>query len=64
MGFIFLGLTAHLLNKDSIGSFRIRVPFCSHRSGDGESRDRVWLTGQEEEGRLFGAGINFVFLPF
>jgi hypothetical protein len=32
--------------------------------GDGESRDRVWLTGQEEEGRLLGAGINLVFLPF
>ena len=47
-----------------ISSFRIRVPFCSHRSGDGESRDRVWLTGQEEEGRLLGAGINLVFLPF
>jgi len=25
----FLGLTAHLLDKDSIGSFRIRVPFCA-----------------------------------
>jgi len=59
-----LGLTAHLLDEDSIGSFQIRVPFCSHRSGDGESRDRVWLTGQEEEGRLLGAGINLVFLPF
>jgi hypothetical protein len=56
-----LGLAAHLLDEDSIGSFRIRVPFCSHRCGDGESRDRVWLTGQEEEGRLLGAGI---YLPY
>ena len=62
--FIFLGLAAHLLDEDSIGSFRIRVPFCSHRGGDGESLDRVWLTGQEEEGRLLGAGINLVFHPF
>jgi hypothetical protein len=23
-----------------------------------------WLTGQDEEGRLLGAGINLVFLPF
>ena len=36
----------------------------SHRGGDGESGDRVWLTGQEEEGRLPRAGINLVFLPF
>ena len=58
---------AHLLDEDSIRSFRIRVPFCSHRSGDGESRDRVLLTGQAKKkraGRLFGAGINLVFLPF
>ncbi len=55
---------AHLLERDLIGSFQIRVPFCSHRGGDGESRDRVWLKGQEEEGRLLGAGINLVFLPF
>ncbi len=61
---IFLGLTTHLLDKDSIGSFRIRVPFCSHCGGDGEYRVRVWLTGQEEEGRLLGAGINLVLLPF
>ena len=64
IGFIVLGLAAHLLDEDSIRSFQIRVPFCSHCSGDGESRDRVWLTGQEEEGRLFCAGINLVFLPF
>jgi hypothetical protein len=25
----FLGFTAHLLDEDSIGSFRIRVPFCA-----------------------------------
>ena len=36
----------------------------SHHGGDGESGDRVWLTGQEEEGRLPRAGINLVFLPF
>ena len=64
IGLIFLGLTAHLLDEDSIGSFRIRVPFCSHRGGDGESGDRVWLTGQEEEGRLLSRGINLVFLSF
>ena len=57
---VSLGLAAHLLDEDSIRSFRIRVPFCSHRSGDGESRDRVWLTGQEEEGRLLGAGIYLI----
>jgi len=55
-----LGLAAHLLDEDSIGSFRIRVPVCSHRGGDGESCDRVWLTGQEEEGRLLGAGISCI----
>ena len=39
---------------------RIRVPLCSHRSADGESGDRVWLTGQEKEGRLPRTGINLV----
>ena len=53
-----------LQDEDSIGSFRIGVPFCSHCSGDGESRDRVWLAGQEDEGRLLSVGINLVFLPF
>ncbi len=47
-----------------IGSLNIGAPFCSHRRGDGESCDRVWLTGQEEEGRLLGVGINLVLLPF
>ena len=60
----FLGLTAHLLDEDLIGSFRIRVPFCSHCGGDGESRDRVRITGQKEEGRLLGTGINLVLLLF
>ncbi len=38
----------HLLDEDSIGSFRIRVSFCSHRGRDGESGDRVRLTGQKK----------------
>ncbi len=54
----------HLLDKDLIDSLNIGVPFCSHPRGDGESRDRVWLTGQEEEGRLLCMGINLVLLPF
>ena len=60
----FLGLATHLLDEDLIGRLNIGVPFCSHRCGDGESRDRVWLTGQEEEGCLLCAGINLVLLPF
>jgi len=62
-----LGLTAHLLDEDSISSFRIRVPFRALIAAGMESLesgDRVWLTGQEEEGRLPRAGINLVFLPF
>ncbi len=35
----FFGTRGAPAGQDSIGSFRIRVPFCSHRSGDGESRD-------------------------
>ncbi len=64
IGFIFWGLTTQLLDEDLIGSFRIRVPFRSHHDRDGESGDRVWLTGQEEEGRLLSGGINLVFHPF
>ena len=64
IGFIFLGLATHLLDKDLINSLNIGVPFCSHCYGDGESHDRVWLTGQEEEGCRLGAGINLVLLPF
>ena len=44
-------------------SFRIRVPFCSHRSGDGESRDMVWKK-KKRAAFLARASTLYSFLPF
>jgi len=55
---------AYLLDEDSISSFRIRVPSCSHQSGDGESRDRVRITGQKEEGRFLARASTLYSLLF
>jgi hypothetical protein len=46
--FSFLGLTAHLLNMDSIGGLEIQVHLCYHCRGDCNSCGRVCLTGREE----------------
>jgi hypothetical protein len=62
IGFIFLGLAAHLLDKDLIRSLTIGVPFCFHCHG--ESRDMVWLTSKEEEGRLLCTGIKWYSFLF
>ena len=51
----------HLLDKDLIGSFRIRVPFCSHHSGDGESCDRVWLTHSQKKRAAYLARASTLY---
>ncbi len=52
---------AHLLDKDLIGSFRIRVPFCSHCGGDGESRDRVFGSKAKKKRAAFLARASTLY---
>jgi hypothetical protein len=52
---------AHLMDKDLIHGLDIRVPFCSHGSGDREFCDRICLIGQEEEGAFFARSSTLFF---